>query len=164
MVESSLLETTAQVSVAFAGFIGVFLILATRDGRFAADDSVAIRTIVGCSVGPVYYSALPLVLNLLGISGTFLWRVSSIAMTILTVSLSVHTIRFWRVSSADRLPFANVLAVSMLGTLMFICLLGNSVAWPRAASGCAYLLAVWCVLGVAGTNFVTLIFRKVLTA
>ena len=63
MTESSFLETTADVAVAFAGFIGVFLVLARRDGRFSADDSLTIRVIVASSVEPVFYSALPLVLH-----------------------------------------------------------------------------------------------------
>ena len=58
MEESSLLETTAEVSVAFAGFIGIFLVLAARDGRFPPTESFQIRLIVLCSIAPVFGGAV----------------------------------------------------------------------------------------------------------
>jgi hypothetical protein len=54
LTDSSFLETTAEVSVAFAGFIGIFLVLATREGRFPPADAWPIRLIVICSVAPVF--------------------------------------------------------------------------------------------------------------
>ncbi len=66
MDESSLLETTAEISVAFAGFIGIFLALAARDGRFPPAESFQIRLIVICSIAPVFLGVLPLLLDLLG--------------------------------------------------------------------------------------------------
>lgn len=57
MAESATLETTAEVAVAFAGFIGIFLAVATRDGGFPPDEAFTIRTIVISSVSPVLRGA-----------------------------------------------------------------------------------------------------------
>ena len=94
MPESSILEMTAEIAVAFAGFIGIFLALATRDGRFPPSESFTIRTIVISSVSPVFYCAVPLILNTFGISGEPLWRLSRSIRTFLWPTHSVcETIR-----------------------------------------------------------------------
>jgi hypothetical protein len=50
----------------------------------------------------------------------------------------------------------------VLGTVAYFCLTANVFAWPWAPSGGVYLLAVWAVIAVAGTTFVSLIFTRVL--
>ena len=165
MAESSLLETTAEVAVAFAGFIGIFLVLATRDGRFPAGDSLTIKAIVVSSVGPVFYSALPLVLHTLGVSGASLWRISSVIFGLSAAAVTAYMIRQLRiVPVAERYPPLSLQSVASwaLTALMFICHLGNAIGWPWAPSGGVYLLAVWSAVAIAGTSFVELIFRKVL--
>ena len=165
MSESSLLETTAEVAVAFAGFIGVFLVLARRDGRFPADDSLTIRVIVAGSVGAVFYSALPLVLHALGVSGASLWRISSATTGLISAAVTAYMIPHLRaIPLAERYPSISLrnLVPWVLAALMFICHLGNVLAWPWAPSGGVYLLAVWSTVAIAGTSFIVLIFRKVL--
>lgn len=165
MPESSLLETTAEVAVAFAGFIGIFLVLATRDGRFPLGDSLTIKVLVTSSIGPVFYSALPLVLHALGVSGASLWRISSVTVGLITAAVAAFMIRHLRtVPLAERYPPLSLqnLVSWTLTALLFVCHFGNAIAWPWAPSGGVYLLAVWSALALAGTQFVQLIFRKVL--
>jgi hypothetical protein len=163
--ESSFLETTAEVSVAFAGFIGIFLILATRDGRFPAVDSVTIRSIVVCSSCPVFYSALPLMLFGLGLSGSTLWRISSALTGLAGVASTVYfAFQLRAVPPAERPRpaelrnfYAWFLTVSSLG-----CHIANTLAWPWAPSGGVYTIGVWAIVAIAGGNFIILIFRRVL--
>ena len=165
MPESSLLETTAEVAVAFAGFIGVFLVLATRDGRFHLLDAISIRVIVVCSVSPVFYAALPLVLDSLGISGDALWRVSSGVTAVSGVAIAVNLLpKIRALPIAERLPRTSprLFIVWALGGLSIACLIGNIVGWPWPPSGGLHLLAIWSLVAVAGTNFVVLIFDRVL--
>jgi len=165
VTEASLLEVTAEISVAFAGFIGIFLVLATREGRFPGGAALTIRTIVICSVGPVFYSALPLVLHALGVSGPPLWQVSSLAVGLIAVAATAYMARYSRtVPHAERWPFLSFqnLVGSMFAAVMFTCHFGNALAWPWAPSGGVYLLAIWSTVAIAGTNFVELIFREVL--
>ena len=160
MDESSLLETTAEVSVAFTGFIGLFLVLASRDGRFAPADSFVIRLIVICSIGPVFFAMLPLVLGSLGLSGSLLWRISSGVVAITGVAAIVHLARQLRSLEAGEgraLNYGTVLwAVAATSCLL------NAAGWPWAPNGGVYLLTVWAIVGIAGGNFVELLFRKVL--
>ncbi len=165
MPESSILETTAEVSVAFAGFIGIFLALATRDGRFPVQDAFSIRVIVLASVAPVFYSVVPLILHSAGLSGSTLWRVSSCIMGLISGSIMAGMVSQLRALPASaRLRPTSLLSLVGWGfsALSFACLAANVVAWPWAPSGAFYLLAVWSIVVVAGTNFVALIFSRVL--
>ena len=162
MIESSFLEATAEVSVAFAGFIGIFLVLATRNGRFAPLESVSIRAIVLASVASVFYSAIPLILHSLGVSGDTLWRISSGTIGLCGAAIMAHVVpQMLALPPAER-PSARNLASVSLAALALLCCLANALGWPWAPSGGLYLLTVWLVIAIAATNFVVLIFRKVL--
>jgi len=160
MDESSLLETTAEVSVAFTGFIGIFLVLAAREGRFAPGDAFVIRLIVICSIGPVFFSVLPLVLYGLGLSGTPLWRISTTGIALTGVAAIVHLARQLRTLERGEGRALNY------GVLLWVIAatscVTNAVGWPWAPSGGMYLLTVWSIVGIAGGNFVELLFRKIL--
>lgn len=160
MEEASLLETTAEVSVAFAGFIGIFLVLAARDGRFPPAESFAIRLIVICSVAPVFFAVLPLILDSLGLSGAMLWRTSAILVGFACGGLVVHMARQLRSLEAGEGRSLNYGFV--LGLVAVLSWLANLAGWPAAPSGGLYLLMVWSIVGIAGGNFVELLFRKLL--
>jgi hypothetical protein len=157
---SSLLQTTAEVSVAFTGFIGIFLVLATRDGRFPPGDSWTIRLIVICSVAPVFYAVLPLIFESMGLSGAMLWRISSIAIGLAGFLIAVYMAPIMR-----SLPVGegrNVNYGFWLAGVASLSCAANALGWPRPPSGGLYLLTLWSIVGIAAGNFVGLIFRKVL--
>jgi hypothetical protein len=163
--EASVLETTAEVAVAFAGFIGIVLILASRDDRFPVRDSLQIRVIVVSSVTPVFYAAVPLVLFFLGVSGSVLWRTSSGLAAVAGATLTAHLVPQLRVVPPAERPSMkspNSVIAWALTVIAMACWLANALAWPWVPSGGMHLLAVWSVLGIAGVNFVALIYRKVL--
>lgn len=160
MDESSLLETTAEVSVAFTGFIGLFLVLAARQGRFAPADAFVIRLIVVCSIGPVFLAILPLVLGGLGLLGTPLWRTSSAALLLAEAAAIAYLagqVRSLEGREGRALNYGFVLCLLATGSG-----LANLVGWPWPPNGGLYVLGVWAIVGVAGGNFVELLFRKVL--
>jgi len=160
MSEASLLETTAEVSVAFTGFIGIFLVLAARDGRFAAGDAFMIRLIVICSIFPVFFAALPLVLHALGMAGAPLWRLASGVIAVADAVIVAYFVREARRLAPGEGRALNYGFVLWL-TATLSCAL-NLVGWPWAPGGGLYLLTVWSIVGIAGGNFVELLFRKVL--
>ena len=160
MDPSSILQTTAEVSVAFAGFIGIFLVLATRDGRFPPVDAWGIRLIVICSVAPVFYAAVPLLLGSLGISGTVLWRVSSSLIGVSVVAMAPYMARQLRALPPGEGRSINLMF--WLGVVATLACVANVLGWPRAPSAGLYLVTVWSILGIAAGNFVQLIFSKVL--
>lgn len=157
---SSLLEMTAEVSVAFTGFIGVFLVLAARDGRFPPAESFQIRLIVICSIAPVFFAVAPLVLHRLGLSGTTLWRVSSSANAIAFGVMMVYMLRQLRTLAGREgraFNYGTVLAMTALGACV-----ANVLGWPWAPNDGLYLLTAWSIVGIAAGNFVELLFRKLL--
>ncbi len=57
---TELLSLIAELGVAFAGFLAVFLIFARRDGRFSPADSVRVRAIIAASFTSIFMALLPL--------------------------------------------------------------------------------------------------------
>ena len=160
MDEASLLETTAEVSVAFTGFIGIFLVLAAREGRFSPGDSFVIRLIVVCSIGPVFLAVLPLLLHALGLSSVPLWRASSVATLVAGAAVIAYLAR--QVRSLEHGEGRALNYGFVLWVVAAIASVSNAAGWPRDPGGGLYLLAVWSIIGVAGGTFVELLFRKVL--
>jgi hypothetical protein len=163
--EASFLEATAEVAVAFAGFIGVVLVLASRDGRFPVRDSLQIRVILVAGVTPIFYSAVPLLLHYLAVPIDIVWRVSSGVAGLAGLAITAFLIpQLLAAPPAERPPLTspNSLTAWALTALALVCHFANAVGWPWTPSGGLYLLGVWFVLAVAGTNFVALIFRRVL--
>ena len=120
----------------------------------------SIRLIVICSIAPVFFAALPLVLDALGLSGALLWRISSIALGLAGVAITTYMVRKVRVlpgREGRSLNYGFWLAV-----VAFLSCLANALGWPWASSGGMYLLSVWSVVGIAAGNFVQLLFRKLL--
>ena len=132
MNESSLLETTAEVAVAFAGFIGIFLVLTTRDDRFAPGDSLSIRAIVLASVVPVFYCAVPLVLHSLGVSGAMLWRMSSGIIGLAGSAIIAYMVpQLLALSPAERSSLNNLVGSSVSDFMYF--LYASRITWNAIA-------------------------------
>jgi hypothetical protein len=158
MDEFSLLETTAEVSVAFTGFIGIFLVLVARDGRFSPADSFSIRLIVLCSIAPVFFAALPLILSSLGLSGEILWRLSSGVVVLSGIAITGYLVRRSLESGEGRsLNYGFV-----LWSIACLSAIANTVGWPLEPGTGLHLLATWSMVGIAAGNFVELLFRKLL--
>ena len=160
MNDASLLELTAEVSIAITGFISIFLVLAARDGRLLPVDAFTIRIIVICSIAPVFYAVLPLLLNSLGVSAPLLWRGSSIAIGLASILIGVYMarqLRFLEPGEGRKLNHGFV-----LGVIAASCCLVNSFGWPWESSGGLYLVTLWAVAGIAVGNFVDLLFTKLL--
>jgi hypothetical protein len=158
MTDFSFLETTAEVSVSFAGFIGIFLALYTRDSTLTPSDSLTIRLIVITSVALVLYSAIPLLLFSLGVAGDLIWRVASGAMLLVGAAMTVYFVPILR-----SVPFSEHPAPAYGWPLAFIAnaaCLANMVGWPWGVSGGLYLLAVWSIVAIAAGNFVSLLYRR----
>ena len=156
----SLLETTAEISVAFTGFIGIFLVLADREGKFLALEVYAVRLVVLCSVSPVFFSVLPLILGSLGLSGPLLWQISSIFVLLCEVIGVIYLAR--RIQLLGPGEGTSLNHGFVLGLLAFISCLANAVGWPLESTVGLYLVTVWSIVGIAAGNFVELLFKRLL--
>jgi len=165
MLATPLLETTAEVSIALAGFVGIFLALASKDDKFLAKDVVSIRSIVTCSMSPVFYAVLPILAATLGLYEPLLWQISSGVVLVTSMAIwssVIISIRRW--PREERTPDSVILIASgwVCGSLAMICHTINLLAWPWTASAGVYLLGVWFVILIAALYFVNLIFSRVM--
>ena len=158
----SFLETTAEISITFAGFVSIFLILARRDGSFSPEFTLTIHSILMASIGCMCFAAVPLVLAALGVAGAALWRLPSAALM-----LTFGGLAFYMATNRRKLPatvrgtaFARI--AWSLAALTMIALVSNVAGWPLSPNPGVYLLAVWLQLGIASVNFLDLVFRGVL--
>jgi hypothetical protein len=154
----SFLETTAEISITFAGFISIFLVLARRDGSFEPGVAVLIRLVLISSIGCLFFAALPLVLAGLSISGPVLWRLSSATCLLVGVGVSIYVVR----SRHHFQPSALVPVGYSLNAAVFLALIANLAGWPAAPNGGVYLAAVWLILAIGAVNFIDLVFHRVL--
>jgi hypothetical protein len=160
MDEFSFLETTAEISVAFTGFIGIFLVLAEKEGKFLALEVYAVRLVVLCSISPVFFSVFPLVVHSLGLSGPMLWRISSIFVgfsMIVGLIYLAGRLRLLEHGEGRSLNYGF-----LLGLLAGVSCLANAIGWPWVPAVGLYLVTVWSIVGIAAGNFVTLLFKRLL--
>lgn len=163
--ESSLLQTTAEVSVSLAGFVGVFLALERRDGAFTPGDAFLIRVLILCCVPPIFFSVLPIILHSLGLSEMSLWRCSSaisgalIALISINIFRTQHSVKIE--GPGNRLQVQSTISYSM-AILALAAHLSNTIGWPWAPSGGLFLVALWLILSIGGITFTQLILHRVL--
>ena len=155
----SFLETTAEISIAFAGFVSVFFVLARRDGSFAPAVAMSIRLVLFAGVFCMFAAALPLILAASGLSGTALWRSCSSVFLVSHAMVSVYALRqlgLFRVPGLKR--YVNV--TLLLSALAFVFPLSNVVGWPLLPNGGLYLAMVWLILGLGAANFLGLVLNR----
>lgn len=165
MPEASLLETTAEVAITLAGFVGVFLVLARRDGAFSPADSFLIRVLVLCCVPPMFYAVLPLLLHGFGLAPTRVWATSStIAATAITL-ISIHVMttqaRLPRDGTGNLPSWQSAFSYGAVSGAILAHVV-NAASWFGPAGGALYTAGVWLVLFVGGVTFTLLILRRVL--
>jgi len=154
----SSLETTAEISVTFAGFISIFLVLARRDGSLASEVAVLIRFILLGSISSLFLAVLPLVANGIGLTGTPLWRTVSVlglAAGLGMASFAASQRRGLR----DREVTVFVLIAWVLAPVSGLTFLSNTIGWPLSPNGGTYLAGIWLTLAIASVNLVDLVFR-----
>ena len=162
MDEFSFLETTAEISIAFAGFVSIFLVLARRDGSFSPDYALTIRSILMSSIICLGASAAPLILASLGSSGPALWRSASVGVLAAFLGLTFYMSVNRRKLPSEQRGTAFARVGWSLATLAILVLAANTLGRPIAPNPGLYLLSLWLVLGIASTNFLDLVFRGVL--
>ncbi len=151
----SFLETTAEISIAFTGFISIFFVLARQTGSFHPLTALSIRIILTAGISCPFLAALPLVLSDTPLNETTVWRISSGAVLALGVFINLYLFRHRQVFlRADRtsvgIAFTLNLASLILPTL-------NVIGVPFEPNSAAHLASIWSILGIGSINFVGLV-------
>ena len=159
----SFLETTAEISVTFAGFISLFMVLARRDEPLAAEVATLIRFILIGTIASLFLAVVPLVAGAIGLAGAALWRTASA----ITLAASIAVARF---AASQRRSLGSpevtiyVRIAWILASLGLLLSTANLAGWPLAPNGGMHLAAIWSTLGIASVNLVDLVFRFALKA
>lgn len=159
------LALIAELGVAFAGFLAVFLIFARREGRFSPADSLRVRSIIVSSFSAVFLSLVPLALNLYGLQPGSLWRLASIVALAVGTLLSIHVgLKQHALPSEERaaVGFVHSNIAWSLVLVSFVLLASNILGIFHEPSAAPYIAALICALGVATSNFVTIAFQRLL--
>ncbi len=154
----SVLETTAEISVAFAGFISLFLLLARSDGSLAAEIAVLIRFILLGSIASLFLAVLPLIASGLGIAGGSLWRTASCVGLAASLGMGLFAASQRR-GLSDREVTVFVRLAWVLASLNGMTFLSNIAGWPLPPNGGLYVGAIWLGLAISALNLVDLVFR-----
>jgi hypothetical protein len=154
----SSLETTAEISVTFAGFISIFLVLARRDGSLDSELAVLIRFILLGSIASLFLAVLPLVAGGVGLIGTSLWRTASVLGLAAGLGMGFFAASQRRgLSDPEVTVFVRIAwALALLGYLTHV---ANIVGWPLSPNGSTYLAGIWLGLAIVSVNLVDLVFR-----
>ena len=157
------LLTLAEVSLGLAGFAGIVVVFGRGPGALAPADSFRLLALVGCSLGTLFLSLIPIALASLGLPEPTLWQWSSAMM--LAVAVPAHLFAFSRIRR-DAAAILEVVPVYLLpfGALLFlanlIAQICNALGVGWSPSFGVYLLGLLLYLGFSATQFARMLFVR----
>jgi hypothetical protein len=152
---SAYLYTLATLSMTFAGFCAIVIVLRQTIGReISGFHVVLMRLYLESGLWAAGFCMLPPLLAVCGLPEPVVWRVSSVVVAIAMVAYGAIYPKRRRKVAAGPLPRARWLPIVALSTLVIIALIGNVVGIPRApAVGPIAIAASW-TLGCGAVVFV----------
>lgn len=150
MEGEGILQTFAEVSVAFAGFTGVVAVFAHRGKQGWARAKVAqFRTMLTASLATVIFSLLPFFLHHAGLTDHLLWRTSSGLLAVYLCWAAVGDTRHRRT--------VPVAAVGGWVTLFITVVFGTLVVVGQVVSAMGYFDVHYFSVYLGGLFFMVLI-------
>ena len=160
MEGENVLQTVAEVAVAFAGFTGVVLAFGRRSDRaWSPMDIYRFRVLLGASLQTLLLSLIPLLLYHSGASERTTWAASSFLVCILLIVILTNDLRYLapirdQMARADRI-------LGVIVSVGFACVFAAQVANVFGVFGsrafAAYLGALIYYLTMASLMFLRLL-------
>jgi len=162
------LAVIAEIGIAFAGFMSIFLVFASRDGRLSPVDSIQVVIIITSGFSTVLNALAPLVLHRLLQDAELALRLSAALTIVIAVLMGIYFARKFR---HLRVQQGSMEAGSKLsqsvgrgGALVIILLQASVVLWAAgSASPGVYLLALLLGLIVGASAFISLAVSRLLS-
>jgi hypothetical protein len=149
---SDLLLTTAEVSIAFAGFASLVTLLGRRGTEHGLPLDVArLRGMILTSLLALAFSLFPFLPHVLGASPQAVWRISSVALLIAGGAVAWLQFQYIRKVGVSR--FGSVFINAPLGLLALTLLALNSVLDLGKLSPGIYVFGLFSLLFVSGFLF-----------
>ena len=156
MEGESILQTTAEVSVALAGFTGVVAAFGQRREQWSAADTVRFRVMLGTSLSALVFSILPIAVHHSGVEPSATWLISSSLLASHFVIMAVVNTRQLRQVDAFGDPqlrvWVFVLAFLLVAVAVGILVLNAADIGFHRAFG-PYFLGLCCLLLIAALMF-----------
>jgi hypothetical protein len=157
------LLTLAEVSLGLAGFAGIVMVFGRGPGALPPADSFRLLALVGCSLGTLFLSLIPVALGFVGVAEPELWQWSSALMV--AVAIPAHLFGISRVRR-DAAELFEVVPVYMIpfGASFFVANLiaqvCNSLGIGWSPSFGVYLFGLIWYLGFAAFQFARMLFVR----
>ena len=159
MEGADLLQTIAEVSVAFAGFAAIVIAVRHRGARgLAPEEAIHLQLMLGPSLATVAFSLIPLWLFHIGVSPDGIWGISSggmaLYLSIVTPLDARRGSRMMRKGLLERTPAA---VVAVLGVTALVSQAANATGliWGRTFGG--LLAGLLLLLALSGFTFFRLV-------
>ena len=157
MIDTSELQTLAELAVAFAGFSALVTALGSRAGVGDSRlDSFGLRALVEISLVAAAFSIFPIIPHKLSLTDEAVWRVSSVLYLLVRATGSYFSIRRFR--SIEHLTDTTMKVVRRsiiqpLVILSYISLLAVASGLFPDANSALYFAALYMDLVLAGILF-----------
>ena len=163
MEAADTLLTLSEVSLGLAGFAGIVVVFGRGRGVLAPADSFRLLALVGCSLGTLFLSLIPVALGFVGVPEPELWQWSSAMMIAVAVPAHLFVLSRMRRDAGEIL---EVLPVFLLpfGAFLFLANLtaqicnALGVAWSPSFG--VYLFGLLLSLLFAAIQFARMLFVR----
>lgn len=165
MNQAGLLETIAEVAVAFVGFAG----LASIFGRRFSKDEPAVqeerlRGMIHCGLTAVAFAFVPFVIDGAGITGESTWRVSSALLGITFLAVTVAMLVRSRRAGVGLGPHPGLaVAVVLMATTLVGSQILNASGFFQPRASHIYVCGLLVVLAITAMFFTRLLSTFSLT-
>jgi hypothetical protein len=156
-----ILQTIAEISVAFTGFTGVVAVFGRRaDQPWIPLELFRFRVLLGASLAALLFSLLPFIFHYAGVSNRLTWTAGSALITLHLAIVAAHDARtLVRIPrERHRAPLHGPeLLVSAIALGVWLIQVLNVLSFFGDRSFAAYLVALIYYLFVAAVNFIRLL-------
>jgi len=157
------LRTLAEVSLGLAGFAGIVVVFGRGPEALAPADAFRLLALVGCSLGTLFLSLIPIALDAVLVPEPDLWQWSSAILVAVAVPAHLFVgVRLRRDAAAIRevLPFYLLPIGASLFLANLIAQSCNALGVGWAPSFGVYLLGLLLYLGFAALQFARMLFVR----
>jgi len=164
---SDVLQTMAQIAVAFAGFSGIVAAFNQQGDRWGAADRMRVRSLIVASLAAMFFALLPSGLDVTELAERSIWRTSSAALGLfMVVGQAGGLWMMARMPSEERAQFPRIIAIIVIGGTFMngAAQLMNAAAWPYETQGAVYIFGVLYQLLLAGALFLRLVIVRTANA
>jgi hypothetical protein len=157
---SDVLQTMAQIAVAFVGFSGIVAAFSRQPGRWGSLDLLRAQNLIIVGLSAMFFALLPSGLDAADLAERTIWRGSSATMALGgAISLAGRLRMFAKLPLEERFPMSPTWLAIMAGSsfLNVVAQSMNAAAWPYEPQRAVYTFGVLYMLLLAGGLFLRLV-------